>query len=409
MSARAIREARHGRERLRRLGKRATMTAPRPKIDPSLLGERLSALPGLDRVREAAAGLAPIWSVGRCAICCWDASARTSTSPWRATRSRAGAAPRWSAREPTSGSPRRPCARAASSSISRRPAPRPMPGRAPFRRSARRRSPEDLARRDFTVNAMAVPLAGQSELIDPHGGLGDLERRRAPRSSTTRSFVDDPTRALRAARYAARYGFTLEPATAERAARGRPRRRCQRIATRPSFASSPPSPRRRRGFALLVRMGPAGDWRRMPSSSSRRSRGASALPPWAGRSPPRGEAVLRGGARARVEEAGTWPRRGPTRPSEGMELARGRSGAELALARALGAEWLDRYVSEWRRVRLEIDGDDLLRRGHPGGAGDRPGSRRGDRGRSWTARRAAARRSSRWRLGGPREPRTLGR
>ena len=38
-------------------GKRATMTAPRPKIDPSLLPERLSALPGLDRVREAAAGL----------------------------------------------------------------------------------------------------------------------------------------------------------------------------------------------------------------------------------------------------------------------------------------------------------------------------------------------------------------
>ena len=57
MSARAIREARHGRERLRRLGKRATMTAPRPKIDPSLLPDRLSALSGLDRVREAAAGL----------------------------------------------------------------------------------------------------------------------------------------------------------------------------------------------------------------------------------------------------------------------------------------------------------------------------------------------------------------
>ena len=36
---------------------------------------------------------------------------------------------------------------------------------------------------------------------------------------------------------------------------------------------------------------------------------------------------------------------------------------ELALARALSAEWLDRYVSEWRHVRLEIDGGDLLAQG----------------------------------------------
>ena len=50
-----------------------------------------------------------------------------------------------------------------------------------------------------------------------------------------------------------------------------------------------------------------------------------------------------------------------------MELARGRAGAELALARAMGAEWLDRYVSEWRRIRLEIDGDDLLAAGIPEG------------------------------------------
>jgi tRNA nucleotidyltransferase (CCA-adding enzyme) len=46
-----------------------------------------------------------------------------------------------------------------------------------------------------------------------------------------------------------------------------------------------------------------------------------------------------------------------------VELARGHSGVVLALARALGAEWLDRYVAEWRDVRLEIDGDDLLAEG----------------------------------------------
>ena len=53
-------------------------------------------------------------------------------------------------------------------------------------------------------------------------------------------------------------------------------------------------------------------------------------------------------------------RRAPPRPSS---CARGRSGVELALARALGAEWLDRYVAEWRGVRLEIDGRDLIAEG----------------------------------------------
>jgi tRNA nucleotidyltransferase (CCA-adding enzyme) len=53
----------------------------------------------------------------------------------------------------------------------------------------------------------------------------------------------------------------------------------------------------------------------------------------------------------------------PARPSEAVEWARGRSGVELALARALGAEWLDRYVAEWRGVRLEIDGRDLIAEG----------------------------------------------
>jgi tRNA nucleotidyltransferase (CCA-adding enzyme) len=57
----------------------------------------------------------------------------------------------------------------------------------------------------------------------------------------------------------------------------------------------------------------------------------------------------------------------PSRPSEAVELATGRTGVELALARALGAEWLDRYVGEWRHVRLEIGGDDLLAAGIPQG------------------------------------------
>src|SRR5262249_22611747 len=86
----------------------------------------------------------------------------------------------------------------------------PQPGALPEVRPAS--ITEDLDRRDFTANAMALPLAPGSELIDPHGGLEDL-RAGLLRVLHDRSFVDDPTRALRAARYAARFGFELEPET----------------------------------------------------------------------------------------------------------------------------------------------------------------------------------------------------
>ena len=66
---------------------------------------------------------------------------------------------------------------------------------------------EDLARRDFTVNAIAVEVAERS-LHDPHDGRADLRRRilRTP-LSPEESFSDDPLRMLRAARFVARYGL----------------------------------------------------------------------------------------------------------------------------------------------------------------------------------------------------------
>ena len=68
---------------------------------------------------------------------------------------------------------------------------------------------DDLSRRDFTVNAMALRLP-DLELIDPFGGLGDLATRRlrTPLDPET-SFADDPLRMLRAARFIAR--LNLEP------------------------------------------------------------------------------------------------------------------------------------------------------------------------------------------------------
>jgi poly(A) polymerase len=73
----------------------------------------------------------------------------------------------------------------------------------------------DLARRDFTVNAMAVglPLDATHPVVDPFGGLEDLAggRLRTP-VAATRSFGDDPLRMLRAARFAAQLGFEVDPA-----------------------------------------------------------------------------------------------------------------------------------------------------------------------------------------------------
>jgi poly(A) polymerase len=76
---------------------------------------------------------------------------------------------------------------------------------------------EDLSRRDFTVNAMALRIGAAAEddpeLIDPFGGAADLAARvlRTPRSPAE-SFDDDPLRMLRAARFVAGYGLGPDPA-----------------------------------------------------------------------------------------------------------------------------------------------------------------------------------------------------
>lgn len=69
----------------------------------------------------------------------------------------------------------------------------------------------DLAERDFTIGAVAVPLAG-GEPIDPYAGLVDLADRRL-RAVGERSFLDDPLRLLRAARLAAEMELEIEPRT----------------------------------------------------------------------------------------------------------------------------------------------------------------------------------------------------
>ena len=70
---------------------------------------------------------------------------------------------------------------------------------------------DDLRRRDFTVNAMAVSVP-EHRFTDPYGGLTDLARRmlRTP-GAPQESFADDPLRMLRAARFTAQLGFEVDP------------------------------------------------------------------------------------------------------------------------------------------------------------------------------------------------------
>ncbi len=88
----------------------------------------------------------------------------------------------------------------------------PRPGVLPVVRPASIR--EDLARRDFTINAIALRLTAPNvgEIVDPFGGRHDLQTGLI-RSLHPASFVDDPTRIFRAARYAARLDFRIEQDT----------------------------------------------------------------------------------------------------------------------------------------------------------------------------------------------------
>ena len=236
----------------------------------------------------------------------------------------------------------------------------PYPGALP---EVRRASiGEDLDRRDFTVNALAVPLADPGSLLDPHGGVADLAAG-VLRVLHDASFVDDPTRALRAARYAGRLDLEPDPHTMDLLRRtdlGTVSR--DRVAAELARLASEQRPRR--GFELLD------EWGLVPLGP-----GAAELieglvelladPPWH-EVAPRAQAVV-AALSGLTGDAAELAAASPRSPSAAVAAARGRSGVELAIARASGADWLDDYVERWRDVRLEIGGEDLLAAGVPEG------------------------------------------
>ncbi|HWM64833.1 MAG TPA: hypothetical protein VNP96_12695 [Solirubrobacterales bacterium] len=217
----------------------------------------------------------------------------------------------------------------------------------------------DLARRDFTINAMAIPLLRRDpELIDPHRGREDLEAGLL-RVLHSGSFDDDPTRAVRAARYAARFGFELEPETkgllgqADLSMVSADRRNAELLRLAAEAEAL-------RGFALLTEWGLLKPHENGMELAGRTA-GLLSEPPWS-RIADRGRAVL-AAVLGPWGEAEKLVAAHPGRPSEAVKLARGSAPIELVLARALGAEWLDRYLEEWDAVRLEIDGADLIEAG----------------------------------------------
>jgi tRNA nucleotidyltransferase (CCA-adding enzyme) len=223
---------------------------------------------------------------------------------------------------------------------------------------------EDLARRDFTINAMAIPLepAWAPSLLDPHRGRADLEAGLL-RILHPGSFTDDPTRALRAARYAGRFGFELEDGTAQRLAAtdlgavSAERREAELL----RIAAEPTAPQ---ALALLARWGLV-ELRPGGAELAGRVLELLAREPWAGTEQSERAVLAAALGPRRGEEALAAVR--PDRPSGGVEAARGHDSTELLLARALGAEWVEELVGRWSKVQLEITGDDLLAAGVPAG------------------------------------------
>jgi tRNA nucleotidyltransferase (CCA-adding enzyme) len=222
----------------------------------------------------------------------------------------------------------------------------------------------DLARRDFTVNAMAVPLGETGQLIDPYDGQADLEAG-VLRAIHSDSFVDDPTRAIRAARYAARFGLALEPETrdwllATDLGTITPDRRWSELRKLAAEENAT------RGLELLAGWGlveprPGGESFALARDVNR----LMAVPPWSEEAD-RAEAIL-AAALGPAPDYEDLVSANPSLPSEGVRAARGRHPIELVLARAAGATWLDDWLA-WRKVTLDITGADLTAAGLSGPA-----------------------------------------
>ncbi len=257
---------------------------------------------------------------------------------------------------------------------------------------------EDLQRRDFTVNAMAVALGGDTpgELRAVPRAVEDLDARRL-RVLHDQSFIDDPTRLLRLVRYASRLRFAIEPhthalATSAIDAGALDTVSGSRVGAELRLLAREPDPVRalrglgelgldaaiHPGFGLERHEDVARRALELLPDDGRRDRLILALA-MRGMSAPEVSARLdalafeaedRDGIALAATRAGDLAEtlRGAATPSAIATAAAGAPVELVALAGALGPE---RQAREWltrlRHVRLSIDGRDLLAAGVPEG------------------------------------------
>jgi tRNA nucleotidyltransferase (CCA-adding enzyme) len=257
---------------------------------------------------------------------------------------------------------------------------------------------EDLARRDFTINAMALGLSGDDlgHLYDPRDGLADLDEGLV-RVLHGRSFIDDPTRLLRALRYEARLDFRMDPDTdllARDAAAEGGLRTVSGARVRDELMDLLAEPELPSGIARMRELGidramhtameadpelvasaalgavALGADRALVALAALCAPAAERLDLWLGdlhlQASDR-DAVSRA-ARVAPRLAEELRSRDHT-PSELRALLGRETLVALALALAMGApsEPILRWVTELRNVRLEISGADLLAEGVPEG------------------------------------------
>ena len=347
---------------------KSLLIASRTDIDASALPERLDALPGVDRLRRAA-GDSPVYLVGGAVRDMLLGSERADldvvvegdVGPLAdALGGEMIEHERFGTATVAMGDLEIDIARARAEDYSH-------PGALPEVRPAT--ISEDLARRDFTVNAMALALDGQSQLIDPYGGVEDL-RAGVLRVLHDGSFSDDPTRALRGARYSARLGLALDPGT-ERLLREADLETVSsdRVAAELAHIAGEPKPSA--ALALVDEWGliDLGNGPRLATAIERLYEARPGWAEFADRDVAILLAVAPGDHPARLRgRAGKVAHHAvPGSPAEIQVLAHDHVPEVLAMARAAGASWLDLYVDSLRHVELEIDGYDLIAAGAPEG------------------------------------------
>jgi tRNA nucleotidyltransferase (CCA-adding enzyme) len=240
---------------------------------------------------------------------------------------------------------------------------------------------EDLRRRDVTVNAIALALDGAPAAVP--GALEDLAAG-VLRVLHDRSFVDDPTRLWRVARYAARLGFAVEPHTRALAAVADPSTVSgDRLGAEVRLALREPDPLA--AFRIARELNP----RLLPEGfdvAPRRLDAALALLPPDGRADLVTLAACIAGMDARallgwldamgfpaqerdtVAAASRFSTGAPLRAARTpAEIARAARGAPVEAVALAGGENARRWLEDLRHVRLEITGDDLLAAGIPQG------------------------------------------